>query len=323
MKRIILNGMMGSGKSTVGKILAEALGWRFVDTDAKIEKRAGKPISRIFAEDGEAAFRHMELEEARRLAACRNCVVATGGGMFTQPEALKALESDSLVVHLLARPETLAARLSDASDRPLLENVERQKRLAEIYEKRRTVYEALPVQIDTEGKSPARVAQIILRRYFADRQPNLIFDRLGKVCAGLNSLRSLPGLLEEVTPVKRVVVFTDEVLWPLVQDDFSALFSGDWELLPLVIPAGEARKSLEQAEQLWTRLKDLSADRYTPLVVVGGGVVGDLGGFVAATYMRGLPLVQIPTTLLGQVDSGLGGKTAVNFRGVKNLIGSF
>ncbi|HDZ11938.1 MAG TPA: shikimate kinase, partial [Bacteroidetes bacterium] len=77
--------MMGSGKSTVGRLLKEVLGWRFMDTDAEIEKRAGKPISRIFAEEGEPAFRKLELKEARRLAGCFNCVVATGGGMFTQP----------------------------------------------------------------------------------------------------------------------------------------------------------------------------------------------------------------------------------------------
>ncbi len=323
MKRIILNGMMGSGKSTVGRLLAEALGWHFVETDAAIELCTGKTISQIFAEEGESVFRKLELEEARRLASCEKCVIATGGGMFTQTEALEALESGSLMVHLSTRPETLAARLSDTSDRPLLENVERQKRLAEIYEKRRAVYEALPVQIDTEGRSPAQVAQMILRRYFASRQPDLIFDRLGKVYVGLNSLRSLSLLLEEVTPVKRALVLADEVLWPLLEADFSTLFSGDWELLPLIIPAGEAQKSLRQAEMLWTRLKELGADRYTPFVAIGGGVVGDLGGFVAATYMRGVPLVQIPTTLLGQIDSGLGGKTAVNFQGVKNLIGSF
>ncbi|GBE26583.1 3-dehydroquinate synthase [bacterium BMS3Bbin03] len=322
-KKILLNGMMGSGKSTVGRLLKEVLGWRFVDTDAEIEKRAGKPISRIFAEEGEPAFRKLELKEARRLAGCFNCVVATGGGMFTQPEALQVLAENSLVVHLAARPETLARRLAAAEDRPLLENVQKRERLEEIYKKRQKIYESLPVQIDTENRSPEQVVQAILRRFFSGQEPELIFDRLGEVYSGLNSFEHLPVLIRKMTPVRKIAVLADDVLWPLVKKDFERLFEEEWERLPLVIPAGEGYKSPEQAESLWTQLKDFGADRYTPFIAIGGGVVGDLGGFVAATYMRGIPLIQIPTTLLGQVDSGLGGKTAINYQGVKNLIGSF
>ncbi len=323
MKRIVLNGMMGSGKSTVGKLLANVLGWRFVDTDAEIEARTGKRISKIFAEDGKPAFRKLEIEEARRLAACEMCVIATGGGMFTQPEALETLAEDSLLVHLTALPETLARRLAEAEDRPLLKNAPKQNRLREIYEERRSVYESLPVQIDTENKSPQQVAQAILRRFYEKASSKLIFDKLGRVFSGLNSFLMLPDLLRDLTPVRRLILLTDEVLWPLIKEDVEALFAGEWQIQPLIIPPGEKEKSLKRAEALWAQLKDFGADRHTPFVVVGGGVVGDLGGFVAATYMRGVPLVQIPTTLLGQVDSGLGGKTAVNFRGVKNLVGSF
>jgi len=323
MKRIVLNGMMGSGKSTVGKLLAEALGWAFVDTDAAIEKRTGKTIVQIFSEEGEPAFRKLELEEAHRLSKCVNCVVATGGGMFTQPEALKALSEDSLVVHLSARPETLARRLAAVDDRPLLEKAPKLERLQELYEKRRAIYESLPVQMDTENRTPRQVVQAILRHFFSEQKPELIFDQLGAVYSGLNALRTLPELIRKLTPVQKIAVLTDEVLWPLAEEDFTRILADGWEVLPLIIPAGERTKSLAQAEALWAQLKDWGADRYTPFVAIGGGVVGDLGGFVAATYMRGVPLVQIPTTLLGQVDSGLGGKTAINFQGVKNLIGSF
>ena len=323
MKRIVLNGMMGSGKSTVGALLARVLGWEFVDTDAEIETRTGKAISDIFSEAGEPAFRKLELEEARRLSTCENCVVATGGGMFTQPEALRLLATNSLVVHLSAAPETLAQRLSAKEDRPLLEDGDKLGRLREIYEKRRAVYKSLPVQIDTENRSPRQVAQAVLRAFFSEQTANLIFDQPGKVYSGVNSLQALPDLLREVSHVRKIAVLADAVFWPLVEADFARLFGKDWNVLPLVIPAGERHKSLSRAETLWKQLKDFGTDRYTPFIAIGGGVVGDLGGFVAATYMRGLPLVQIPTTLLGQVDSGLGGKTAINFRGVKNLIGSF
>jgi len=323
MKRIVLNGMMGSGKSTVGKLLAEALGWQFVDTDAEIEAREGNSISQIFAEKGEPAFRKLELEEARRLAACEHCVIATGGGFFTQPETLTLLLEESIVVHLAARPETLTRRLAAANDRPLLKNTPKLERLQELYEKRRTIYESLPVQIDTENRTPQQVVQAILRHFFSNQKPERIFDNLGAVYSGLNSFAALPEFLREMTPVRKIAVLADEVFWPLVENDFARIFTEDWDVRPLVIPAGEAHKSLRQAEALWKELRAFGADRYTPFVAIGGGVVGDLGGFVAATYMRGLPLVQIPTTLLGQVDSGLGGKTAVNFEGVKNLIGSF
>ncbi len=122
----------------------------------------------------------------------------------------------------------------------------------------------------------------------------------------------------------RAVIITDTNVAKLYGEAARAsLIAVKFEPTLIEVPAGEASKSLAMLEQLYDRLTALEIDRSTPLFALGGGVVGDLAGFTAATYLRGLPLIQIPTTLVAQVDSALGGKTAVNHRSAKNLIGAF
>jgi 3-dehydroquinate synthase len=125
------------------------------------------------------------------------------------------------------------------------------------------------------------------------------------------------------SPVSHVVVITDTGARPHADRVASAMSAGDIRCDLLAVPAGEASKSIEQAERLWSQLVQRRADRKTVIVAVGGGVVGDLAGFVAATFARGLGLFQVPTTLLAQVDSSVGGKVGINLPAAKNIIGAF
>ena len=139
------------------------------------------------------------------------------------------------------------------------------------------------------------------------------------------------GLLEEVGYQLRQVVKGDRVVMvtnPMVKRLYGKvieqnLINNGFEVKIVEIPEGEEQKSLQNASRLYGELNDYHAERSTPILALGGGVIGDLSGFVAATYLRGVPFIQIPTTLLAQIDSSIGGKVAVNYNQFKNKIGSF
>ena len=162
-KNIILLGFMGTGKSTVGKKLAERLGMTFLDMDTLIEERAGKPIPRIFAEDGEPHFRAMERLIAKELSQQKGLVVACGGGVVLNPENVSDYSKTGLAVCLTAEPETIFHRTSKANNRPLLEEQDRMKRILELLEQRRHLYAAIPHQVDTTTLSIERVVESILK----------------------------------------------------------------------------------------------------------------------------------------------------------------
>jgi 3-dehydroquinate synthase len=143
-----------------------------------------------------------------------------------------------------------------------------------------------------------------------------------KVCPGL--LEKAGILLKELGFSGKTVIITDSTVNKLYGSSLlHFLLSNGFDSSILQIPTGEEQKSLETATKLYIDLNNLKCERTTPIIALGGGVIGDLSGFVAATYMRGVPLVQIPTTLLAQCDSSIGGKVAVNHSGLKNLVGTF
>ncbi len=166
-KNIVLMGFMGTGKTSVGKRLASMLGMEFVDMDHVIEARAGKVISRIFAEDGEPRFRQMERELTVELSGRSGLVIGCGGGVVLNPDNVQDYQRTGMVVCLTASAETLFQRTSRARHRPLLEEENRFQRIVDLLEKRKSLYEAIPNRIDTETLSPKEVAEAILRLYQA------------------------------------------------------------------------------------------------------------------------------------------------------------
>lgn len=164
-RNIVLMGFMGTGKTSVGKKLASRLGMEFVDMDHVIEARAGKPISRIFAEDGEPHFRKMERDLTVELAARSGLVIGCGGGVVLNPDNVRDYQRTGLVICLTATPETIFQRTARAHHRPLLEEKDRLQRIKDLLEKRRALYEAVPNRVDTESLTTYQVVEVILRLY--------------------------------------------------------------------------------------------------------------------------------------------------------------
>ena len=162
---LILVGFMGTGKSSVGRRLAPRLNLEFIDMDPVIEARQQMPISRIFAERGEAAFRALERELARELAPAAGRLIATGGGVVLDPRNLADFRSGGLVVCLTADPDTLLARVAHNRDRPLLEAEDRRRRIVELLAQRRPIYEAITPAIDTSALTFDQIADEISARY--------------------------------------------------------------------------------------------------------------------------------------------------------------
>lgn len=162
---IVLVGFMGTGKTSVGTILAERLGMTFVDMDDVIVKREGRPIPAIFAADGEAYFRRVERGLVRELAAGTGCVIATGGGVVLNPDNVSDFAATGLVVCLSATPEAILARVEHDANRPLLAVADKMAKIRDLLAKRRPIYRAIPHQVDTTGRGPHDVADAVLELY--------------------------------------------------------------------------------------------------------------------------------------------------------------
>ncbi len=327
-RSVVLVGLMGAGKTSIGRRLAARLGLLFRDADAEIELAAGCTIPELFARYGEKDFRDGERRVIRRLLAGDPLVLATGGGAYMDAETRATIRSDAVSVWLRVRLPTLVRRVASRSNRPLLEGGDPTEILGALMEKRHPVYAEADVVVDCGDEHPDTTTTRVLHALAAYRRPRRLAVSLQSaaydVVVGEGLLGRAGALLAAVLPQKRCVVVTDETVAAL---HLPALLEGlaatGVRTDSIVIPAGEASKSLAGYERVVEGLLDAGVERRTTVVALGGGVVGDLAGFAAATTLRGLPFVQIPTTLLSQVDSSVGGKTGINTRHGKNLLGAF
>ncbi len=352
-RRVFLTGFSFTGKSRVAPLAAQTLGWRGLDLDDLIEKAAGKPVPAVFADEGEAAFRLRETEALRR--ACREIevVVATGGGVVLAEENRRLMAENGFVVCLEARPQTILSRLQQPSDReeserPLLRGDDPLGRILRLKAQRQPLYALADFTVHTDDMSPELVAEEVVRAwhrfaecltYDGSRLAGTgasLADDADLVCivttetaryplfAGWGISDRLGEKLREAGLSDAVYVVTDSNVQPhygsLISDVLSA--SG-FAVSTRVVPAGEASKTLESASRIYDWLAANRAERGQAVLALGGGVIGDLAGFVAATYLRGLPLVQMPTSLLAMVDASIGGKVAVDRPEAKNLVGAF
>jgi 3-dehydroquinate synthase len=313
---LILYGPSGAGKSAVGKELASRLGRDFADSDALVEARVGLPIPQFFAERGEAEFRRVESEVCVELAARQNLVIALGGGALVNPANRVALERGGLILCLRAEPAELLARLRTESHRPLLAGDHPETRLAAMLEARRVLYDSFPEQIDTTGKTVGQVADeiqsLLVPRALSLAAPGLHHD----ILLGYGLLESLPALLVEHSLSGPAILVTD--------DNVASQFRIPNYQLPItILPAGEQHKTLDTVRHLYAVFLQNGLDRTGLVIAVGGGVIGDVTGFAAATFMRGVRWVNVPTTLLAMVDASLGSKTGVDLPQGKNLVGAF
>lgn len=324
LSTIVLTGFMGSGKTTVGRLLAARSGRVFVDTDELITLRAGRSIPQIFATAGEAAFRQMEQNMAQELSGREHLVIATGGGMMVDPANVAALSKNAHVFCLMAGAAEIVRRVGrTGAERPLLAGPDPAGQVEQFLNRRAAAY-ARFTQIQTDGREPAEVVTSILDLLGeaeppaapAEPQQLRVSHPAGEypvfVGAGL-----LSRWRERADIQGPVAVVTDTNVGPL--------FAGRLGRVEGVItlPAGEQYKTLATVQGIYAQLLAAGMDRTGTIVALGGGVVGDTAGFAAATYMRGIPFVQCPTSLLAMVDASVGGKTGVDLPQGKNLVGAF
>lgn len=341
--RIFLIGLSGSGKSTAGRRIAAMLGWAFRDTDALVEQRAGLSVTRLFDERGENAFRALEAGALAEAARDAHTVIATGGGAVLRAANRALMRERGWRVALHVSPSVALARLTQerlrqgraAPERPLLAGDDPLQRLLALRERRQRYYDEADDAFDTDGLDANTVASRavagLVARGLTDgsgskgavlsvpvngQNSEAVVEwgglaALGARLAGLG----LPPRVHLVSDSHAGLLYGPGVLANLAADGFEADL---W-----MLPAGETNKNREQLAALHDWLAGRRAERREAVVALGGGVVGDLAGFAAATYLRGVPLVHVPTTLLAQVDSSIGGKVGINHPLGKNLLGAF
>lgn len=327
-KSIVLVGLMGAGKTSIGRRLAAQLGLPFRDADAEIELAAGCTIPEIFSRYGEPAFRDGERRVIARLLAAEPMVLAYGGGAFMDASTRAVTRREAVSVWLRCPIPTLVKRVAGRDNRPLLADRDPEETLRRLTEIRNPVYAEADVIVDCGEESPdVTTGQVLdaLAEWTPPRRLSVVLSQSSyDVVIGDGLLARAGALLAPVLPQKRAVVVTDRAVAALHLDTLMAgLAETGFAATSVVIDGGEAGKNLETWQTIVRALLSARVERRTAVIALGGGVVGDLAGFAAATVLRGLPFVQIPTTLLSQVDSSVGGKTGVNTGFGKNLVGAF
>jgi 3-dehydroquinate synthase len=308
---------MGTGKTTVGKLLADYLNYRFIDTDELIESRNKRSISDIFQELGEEAFREMERAIVKEIAELDGVVISTGGRLMLDPENVNALSRNSRVLCLVATPDEILTRVSEdqGHKRPLLSVPNPKQRIIDLLQERNDKYRRFP-QIITDEKKPADIAKGLVEfintspKSLTVENPQSSYEYV--VGAGLLPfIRQLTGMEGEI------VIITDEIVNALYGPSCSSMGH------IIEIPSGRQHKSLVTVQAVYDQLLDKGFDRSGTIISLGGSVVGDIAGYVAATYMRGVNLVQCPTSLIATVDTSVGGKTSLDLPQGKNMIGVY
>jgi len=352
-QNIVLVGFSGTGKSTVGRALALRLRRPFVDTDSLVERTAGMTIPEIFSSMGEPRFREMEEAAVRSAAALRGVVIAVGGGALENGESRHSLKHSpngrSTVVLLKAGIDTMMKRVRGSEERPLMSGcdpLDMPSKTVALLQRRMPAYlEMADMVVESErpveevvsellarlpggpGRSACPPAELRRERGIPPIECVSVEAQGGRydVRIGRDLTRDIPRwLTDSCGGPDRVFVVSNPLVSHLWMDGIRTSLEGaGLEVDCALVGDGEQHKNLDTVSRLYDRLAANHHDRDTVVVALGGGVVGDTAGFVAATFMRGLPLVHVPTTLLAQVDSSVGGKTAVNHSEGKNLIGAF
>ena len=313
---IYLLGFMGSGKSTIGAALAKALNRPFADMDERLVARFEKPIHEVFADEGEAAFRKAESEMLETLSEEGRLVVATGGGIVVDPKNRERMKASGRTVYLKARLDTLGSRLSpeERAERPLWSDP---ANLEKLFQSRLDLYAKSDMSIAVDELGPDEVVGAITEVLAPEVEVSVRLD--GKNCPVYCTLDP-ENVVLQYKKERRVFLLTDENVAAHHLDRYRAVLN---DPVVEIVPPGEEIKSLKGAERIYEAMLSNHIERGDLLVAVGGGVITDLGAFVASTYKRGMPFVLVSTTFLGCVDAAIGGKAAVNLPAAKNVIGCF
>ena len=361
LKRVVLIGFSATGKSVLAPFVADRLGWTAIDLDTEIEREAGREIPKIFELEGEAGFRSRERAAVRAAAARDSLVIATGGGVWLDPDNRATLSEGGFIVTLEARAATILARYAETEQgttevRPLLAGADPRRRVESLKAQRQPFYALTDLTVHTDELAIEEAVDEIVEGVQRGAARALASD------ARLREMRLGPGVapppVTDFGPHVGCVVDAGSARYPVycawgllaeTGDIFDRLRLGGRVFLiadqaviethgakareslersgrtvtSYAVPSGEASKSLESLAALYAWMSDQRAERRDTVLALGGGVTTDLAGTVAATYLRGMPMVHAPTTVLGMVDAAIGGKVAIDLPSGKNLVGAF
>lgn len=337
--KVVLVGLSGTGKSTIGRAVADVLGWSLIDTDDEIQATAEKSIPDIFVEVGEPGFRALERIELLRVLDLSQVVIATGGGAVVAEDAWSekvlrrlgvltiALDASAEIVH--ARLAEASSKYGDAARRPLLDASNPLAAIRAMKSARSSAYARADVILPVGDRTiEAIVADIVELVGLQNGEMSTVRVSLptieSHVVVGNRSRHLLAEILRsEWSTAQQIWLAADANVEIHAAEIRQELETSGYFTNLTFIPPGESQKSLDGLSALYDWMLGNGVQRGDVMVALGGGKVGDLVGFAAATVLRGIGLVQVPTTLLSMVDSSIGGKTAINHRAGKNLIGAF
>ena len=344
-ENIFITGFSGSGKSTVGREVARRLSWRFVDIDDRIVADAGRSIEDIFDSEGEARFRQLEREHLEAACQSEGQVVSTGGGMVMDQRNRAHMGSNGVVVCLEATPATIHSRLvSDSRKkggpvvRPMLVDHDPLGRILALKTQRQFAYSLADWTVHTDRLSASQVVTEVVRGYNTVSRSraagpaskggdvaSVVRTAAGDypIWVGWGNTSEIGRRVKELFSPGAVYVMTDDGVYRHARSVQASLEAFGIPSHLFVMPGGERNKNLETVAHIYGWLAGLRAERKHMVLAVGGGVVGDLAGYVAATFLRGMPFGQVPTSLLAMMDAAVGGKTGVDLAQGKNLVGAF
>ena len=329
---LVLVGLPGSGKSAVGRRVASRHGATFVDLDDTIERATGRSIPELFASEGEAVFRALERDAVAALGPPDPSpelrrVISPGGGAVVDPRNRWALYRGRLPVWLDVRTEVLAQRLRRSPNvRPLIQGGDPMSRIRHLAASRERFYGAAArVNGVAEVVGVVEAVEALVARGVPTGTTLLrASTKIGDIVIGEGIAAA--ALADQLTRLgaRRAILVSEPGAWAAFGEGLAAsLRELGWPVEELLLPAGEDAKRLPVIEDAARELARRRVERREPLVAIGGGALGDPAGFLAATYLRGVPWIQVPTTLVAQVDSAIGGKTGVDLPEGKNLLGAF
>ncbi len=330
-ENIILTGFMGSGKDSVAKEISKKTDLAFISMDDYIVLKEKRTINDIFEESGEEYFRKAETETLEVIKNLKNVVVATGGGIVKDKKNREKLSKMGKVFYLYTSLDAVKERLDNDKTRPLIKD---KKNIIKIYNERmkKGIYEFADEKIDTSKIPPEQVADKILKISKIEPKTEEESPDLYKLKADSKEYPIYIGCdifknnkdLDITLNSDKVAIISNPVVGALyIREIEKMLTDKGIKTLCCIIPDGEKYKNFDTIKKIFDTLLKEKMDRSSGIIALGGGVIGDMGGFVASTLKRGVSLIQIPTTLIAQVDSSIGGKTGFDHPLGKNMIGTF
>ncbi len=339
---IIIIGFSFTGKSVVGKRVAQKLGWEYIDSDHAIAAAVGKPLPAIFAEKGEAHFRNLEREMLQKVCSHKQKVIVTGGGAIVDPHNRELFSHSGVVICLEAQPKTIYKRLLESTQmtdtvvRPLLNTADPMARIIQLKASRQAYYATADRAVYSDNLTVDQTVESVIsefeqvqaQRKDAAKQttPFIVSTPTDNypVFVGWDTLGDIGRRMRQCGLSGSAIIISDDNVFPRHGDKaIASLKDAGFKTESYIVPAGESTKTLDTAIKIYDWLVEQRAERGQAIVALGGGMVGDLAGFAAATFLRGLPLVHVPTSVMAMTDSSIGGKVAVNHPKAKNLIGAF